>query len=132
MFAWITGVITGLGCVGVAGLTLLENVFPPIPSELVIPMAGFVAATGDLNLGLVIAAASVGSLAGALVWYEVGRRVGEQRLRGWVDRYGRWLTLSAEDVDRAQEWFRRRGAVAVLLGRLVPGVRTLVSLPAGF
>jgi membrane protein DedA with SNARE-associated domain len=132
MFDWITGVIGRLGYAGVAGLTFLENVFPPIPSELVIPLAGYVAAQGDMRLMLVIATASAGSLAGASVWYWIGRRVGERRLRAWVDRHGKWLTLSGKDVDRAQLWFSRRGNAAVFLGRLVPGVRTLVSLPAGF
>jgi membrane protein DedA with SNARE-associated domain len=132
MFDWITGVIGWLGYAGVAGLTFLENVFPPIPSELVIPLAGYVAAQGDMRLMLVIATASAGSLAGAAVWYWIGRRVGERRLRAWVDRHGRWLTLSGEDVDRAQLWFSRHGNAAVFFGRLLPGVRTLVSLPAGF
>jgi membrane protein DedA with SNARE-associated domain len=132
VFDWITSVIARLGYLGVATLTFLENLFPPIPSELVIPLAGFVAAQGDLRLDLVIVMGSVGSLAGALVWYAVGNRVGEQRLRKLVARHGRWLTLSPEDVDRAQQWFRRHGAVAVFVGRLVPGVRTFVSLPAGF
>ena len=132
MFDWITGVIGRLGYAGVAGLTFLENVFPPIPSELVIPLAGYVAAQGDIRLMLVIATASAGSLAGASVWYLIGRRVGERRLRAWVDRHGKWLTLSGKDVDRAQLWFSRHGNIAVFFGRLVPGVRTLVSLPAGF
>ena len=132
MFEWIAGVIAQLGYVGVATLTFLENVFPPIPSELVIPLAGFVAAEGDLNLGLVIALGSAGSLLGAVVWYEVGRRIGERRLRAWVERHGRWLTLSTKDVERAQDWFRRHGGAAVFFGRLMPGVRTFVSLPAGF
>ena len=132
MFDWITGVIERLGYAGVAGLTFLENVFPPIPSELVIPLAGYVAAQGDMRLMLVIATASAGSLAGAAVWYWIGRRVGERRLRAWVDRHGKWLTLSGKDVDRAQLWFSRHGNAAVFFGRLVPGVRTLVSLPAGF
>jgi membrane protein DedA with SNARE-associated domain len=132
MFDWITSVITSFGYPGVALLTFLENVFPPIPSELIIPLAGFVAADGTLRLDVVIVAATAGSLAGAWLWYEVGRRVGEQRLRRWVDNHGAWLTLSADDVDRAQRWFQRHGRVAVLLGRLVPGVRTFVSLPAGF
>jgi len=132
MFDWITGVIGRLGYAGVAGLTFLENVFPPIPSELVIPLAGYVAAQGDMRLMLVIATASAGSLAGAAVWYWIGRRVGERRLRAWVDRHGKWLTLSGKDVDRAQLWFSRHGNAAVFFGRLVPGVRTLVSLPAGF
>ena len=132
MFQWVVGVIARLGYSGVAMLTLLENLFPPIPSELVIPLAGFVASRGDLRLDMVIAAATCGSLAGALVWYAVGRRIGEARLRAWVERHGKWLTLSVKDVDRAQAWFRRHGNGAVLLGRLVPGVRTFVSLPAGF
>jgi membrane protein DedA with SNARE-associated domain len=132
MFNWITGIIGRLGYAGVAGLTFLENVFPPIPSELVIPLAGYVAAQGDMRLMLVIATASAGSLAGAAVWYWIGRRVGERRLRAWVDRHGKWLTLSSKDVDRAQLWFSRHGNAAVFFGRLVPGVRTLVSLPAGF
>jgi membrane protein DedA with SNARE-associated domain len=132
MFDWITGIVRTLGYPGVAVLTFLENVFPPIPSELVIPLAGYVSATGEMGLWGVVAAGSVGSLAGALLWYEVGRRLGERRVREWVDRFGRWLTLSASDVDRAQQWFQRHGAVAVFVGRLIPGVRTFVSLPAGF
>src|SRR5688572_20946219 len=132
MFDWITGVIARLGYLGVAILTFLENIFPPIPSEVVIPLAGFVAAQGDLRIGLVIVTGTCGSLAGAGVWYAVGRRIGEKRVRAWVDRHGKWLTLSATDVDRAQLWFRRHGNTAVLLGRLMPGVRTFVSLPAGF
>ena len=132
MFDWITKVIATLGYSGVAVLTFLETVFPPIPSELVIPLAGFVAAQGELKIAIVIAAASAGSLAGAALWYEIGRRVGERRLRRWVERNGKWITLSVKDVDRSQAWFQRHGNTAVLLGRLVPGVRTFVSVPAGF
>jgi membrane protein DedA with SNARE-associated domain len=132
MFEWITNTVRSFGYAGVAFLTFLENVFPPIPSELVIPLAGFVAAGGGVTLWGVIAAGSVGSLAGAALWYEIGRRVGERRVRAWVDRFGKWLTLGAEDVDRAGEWFQRHGSTAVFVGRLVPGVRTFVSLPAGF
>jgi membrane protein DedA with SNARE-associated domain len=98
----------------------------------VIPLAGFVAAQGDLRVSLIIVMGSLGSLAGATFWYVIGRHVGEHRLRRWVARHGRWLTLSPDDVDRAQHWFRRHGAAAVFFGRLIPGVRTFVSLPAGF
>ncbi len=132
MFDWIASVIGRLGYAGVAALTFLENLFPPIPSELVIPLAGFVAAKGDMGVALVIAAATAGSLAGASVWYVAGRRVGERRLRAWVERHGKWLTLSGHDLDRAQQWFEGHGNTTVFLGRLVPGVRTFVSLPAGF
>ncbi len=132
MFEWITGIIGRRGYLGIAALTFLENVFPPIPSELVIPLAGFVAAEGDLRLDLVIVIAVVGSLAGATVWYELGRRIGERRLRAWIVGYGKWLTISPSDLDQAQEWFRRHGRTAVFVGRLVPGLRTFISLPAGF
>jgi membrane protein DedA with SNARE-associated domain len=132
VFNWIAGIIASLGYFGVAILTLLEHVFPPIPSELILPLAGYVAASGDLGVAMVITTGTVGSLAGATVWYAVGRKVGERRLRAWIDRHGRWLTLSQHDLDRAAQWFERRGKAAVLIGRLVPGVRTFVSLPAGF
>jgi membrane protein DedA with SNARE-associated domain len=132
MFQWITGLIGRQGYAGIAALTFLENVFPPIPSELVIPLAGFVAAEGELRLDLVIAVAVLGSLAGATLWYELGRRIGERRLRRWIGRHGRWLTIGATDLDRAEAWFRRHGKAAVFFGRLVPGLRTFISLPAGF
>jgi membrane protein DedA with SNARE-associated domain len=132
MFDWITRIVRTLGYTGVLALTFLENLFPPIPSELVIPLAGFVAAAGDLHVIGVIIAGTIGSLAGAAVFYELGRHLGERRVRRWVGRHGKWVTLSSTDVDRAQAWFQRHGAAAVFLGRLVPGVRTFVSLPAGF
>jgi membrane protein DedA with SNARE-associated domain len=132
MFEWIVTVIERLGIAGVAALTFLENVFPPIPSELVIPLASFVAARDGSHVAIVIAAGTAGSLGGAGVWYVLGRRVGEQRFRRWVSRHGKWLTLGVKDLDRAQAWFKRHGPAAVFVGRLIPGVRTFVSLPAGF
>jgi membrane protein DedA with SNARE-associated domain len=132
VFDWIAGIIVRLGYAGVALLTFLEHLFPPIPSELILPLAGSVAASGKLGVAMVIATATLGSLAGATFWYVLGRRIGEARLRRWIDRHGRWLTLSGDDVDRAKDWFKRRGKLAVLIGRLIPGIRTFVSLPAGF
>jgi membrane protein DedA with SNARE-associated domain len=132
LFEWITGIIERLGYLGVLALTFLENLFPPIPSEVVIPLAGFVAANGGLRLDGVIVAGTAGSLMGAALWYGVGRQIGERRLRAWVEHSGKWLTLSPNDLDRAQAWFTRHGRTAVLIGRVIPGVRTLVSLPAGF
>jgi membrane protein DedA with SNARE-associated domain len=129
---WIVDFMQGAGYVGIALLMFLENVFPPIPSELIMPLAGYAAADGRLTLAGVIVAGTLGSLASTFIWYEVGRRVGAQRLRSWCGRSGRWLGLSPDEVDTAVAWFRRRsGAAAVLLGRLVPGVRTLISVPAG-
>ena len=132
MFDWISGVVAKLGYMGVAMLAFLEHVFPPIPSELILPLAGYVAASGELGVPAVIVAGSVGSLGGATLWFVIGRRIGEERLRRWIDSHGRWLTLSAADVDRAKDWFERRGKFAVCIGRLMPGIRTFVSLPAGF
>lgn len=131
MFDWIVNLVQQSGSFGVALLMLAENIFPPIPSELIMPLAGFSAARGDLNLVLLIVAGTVGSLLGALFWYYIGKWVGADRLKRWAARHGRWLTLSPEEVDRSSEWFRRRGGAAVLIGRLIPGVRTLISVPAG-
>jgi membrane protein DedA with SNARE-associated domain len=128
---YITHAMTSLGHVGVALLMFLENVFPPLPSELIMPLAGFAAARGDLSLVGVIVAGSLGSLAGQFPLYYLGRAVGEHRLHYLADRYGKWVTLSGHDVDRAADWLRRRGAVAIFLCRLVPGVRSLISIPAG-
>ena len=131
MFDLVTALIARTGSLGVALLMLAENVFPPIPSELIMPLAGFEAARGEFSLVAVLVAGVAGSLAGALMWYGIGAWIGAERLRLWAGRHGRWLTLSPADVDRASAWFLRRGRVAVLVGRLVPGVRTLISVPAG-
>jgi membrane protein DedA with SNARE-associated domain len=131
MFDWITGLMNGLGYAGIALLMFLENIFPPIPSEVVMPLAGFTATQGGMSLVGVIAAGSLGSLAGALPWYYAGRVYGHKRMRDLADRYGRWITVSPEDIDHATDWFNRHGRSAVLIGRLVPGVRTLISVPAG-
>jgi membrane protein DedA with SNARE-associated domain len=131
MFDWITGLMNGLGYAGIALLMFLENIFPPIPSEVVMPLAGFTATQGGMSLVGVIAAGSIGSLAGALPWYYAGRVYGHKRMREFADRYGRWITVSPEDIDHATDWFNRHGRSAVLIGRLVPGVRTLISVPAG-
>lgn len=131
MFDWITGVIDAVGAFGVGLLMLLENVFPPIPSELIMPLAGFNAATGSMSLIAVILMGSAGSLAGALLWYWIGRRLGAQRLKRLAARHGRWLTILPEDLDRSNDWFRRHGGEAVLIGRLIPTVRTFISVPAG-
>jgi len=131
MFDWITGFVVRSGYVGVFLLMLAENVVPPIPSELIMPLAGFTAARGQLSLIPVILAGTAGSLLGAVLWYIVGKRLGLDRLKHLAARHGRWLTLSPDDVDRADDWFRRHGARAVFFGRLIPTVRTLISVPAG-
>jgi len=131
MFEGIVGLVERLGYLGVAALMFLENLFPPIPSELIMPLAGFAAARGDLSLAGVVAAGTAGSVVGALPWYYAGAFLGMDRLRRLASRHGRWLTLSPDDVQHAAEWFARHGTKAVLIGRLIPGVRTLISVPAG-
>lgn len=131
MFDWIASLLEQWGYLGIFVLVLAENLFPPIPSEVVMPLAGFLAARGELALPGTIAAGTAGSVAGALFWYWVGLRFGEARLRRLAARHGRWLALSPGDVDAATGWFDRNGPWVVLLGRMVPAVRTLISIPAG-
>lgn len=131
MTEWITQLVNDLGYVGLAFLTFLENVFPPLPSEIIMPLGGFLASQGRLTLVGVVLAGVLGSVAGSLVLFALGRYFSEERLKEWTVRYGQWLLLSAEDLERAFEWFDRHGKEAVFLARLVPGVRSLISIPAG-
>jgi membrane protein DedA with SNARE-associated domain len=131
VFDWIVSLIDKGGYGGIALLMLLENLFPPIPSELIMPLAGFSAAKGTLHMAGVIVAGTIGSLAGALFWFLIGRWIGPERLKRFAGRHGRWLTLHPNEVDQARAFFTRHQATALLLGRLVPTVRTLISVPAG-
>ncbi len=131
MAAWITDTISSLGYIGIAFLMFMENLFPPIPSELIMPLAGFVVAQGKMDFTLVLVAGVVGTVLGAFPWYYIGRSLGETRLKSLCDCYGKWIGISGEDVTKAKNWFDRHGNKAVLLCRLVPGVRTLISIPAG-
>ncbi len=136
MFADLTddvaGVIEALSYLGVAFLVALESVFPPIPSEVVLPLAGFVAGRGDASVPGMIVAATVGSTIGAWVLYGLSAAIGPVRLHGFVDRHGRWFRLDTHDLKRAEDWFDRRSDAAVLIGRCIPLIRSLISVPAGF
>ncbi|MBW4599545.1 MAG: DedA family protein [Calothrix sp. FI2-JRJ7] len=151
MFDWIIpsviNIVYSLGYFGIALMMFLENLFPPIPSELIMPLAGFTAnpvavaaaqASGKLplsvqplNIGAVFLAGLIGSTLGGLVWYYPGKMLGEKRLKKLADKYGKWITVSSKDITKSIEWFDRQGSKAVFIGRLVPGVRTLISVPAG-
>lgn len=125
---WVGSVIDALGPVGVGGLVLLETVIPPIPSEAVLPAAGYLARLGSLSFSATVLATTVASVLGALLLYGVGRAVGAER----TDRMARRLPLVRDkDLQRAWSAFDRWGWQSVLFGRLIPGVRSLVSLPAG-
>ncbi|MDQ3701671.1 MAG: DedA family protein [Chloroflexota bacterium] len=127
----IEQIITALGYPGIALVMLVENLFPPIPSELVMPFAGFLAGRGEMNLALALLAGTIGSVVGAVVLYYIGFWAGERAVRAFVRRYGRFFLLSEEDLDRTISFFERRGNAMVFFGRLVPLVRSLISIPAG-
>lgn len=127
---WITNLMQAIGGPGVFLAVLLENVFPPIPSEVILPLAGFTAAGPDAPYGVVAAIiwATAGSVLGAALLYWIGLAVGAARLRWIADRMP---LVDSRDVDNAIDWFNRHGSAAVFFGRLVPGVRSLISIPAG-
>ncbi|ACO47189.1 DedA family protein [Deinococcus deserti] len=131
MAEWVQNLMDSMGYLGILLLMVIENVFPPIPSELIMPSAGFAASRGDMNLALVVLMGTLGSVLGTLPLYYLGRAFGEERLVAWADKYGKWLTLSGKDIRKADDWFDRHGTKAVLFGRMVPGIRSLLSLPAG-
>ncbi|MCP9772938.1 DedA family protein [Synechococcus sp. Tobar12-5m-g] len=110
---------------------LLENMVPPIPSELVMPLSGFLVQQGKLQFVPVVVAALIGTVLGAWFWYGIGRLVNEERLEDLVGRHGRWLGLKPADLAVSRRWFARHGAAVVFWGRLVPGIRPFVSIPAG-
>jgi membrane protein DedA with SNARE-associated domain len=121
--------IAGYGAIFAA--MFLENLFPPIPSELIMPLGGFYVQQGKLALFPVVLAGLLGTVLGALPWYGIGRLVNEERIEDWLARHGRWIGISPQELRRSREWFNRHGTALVFWGRLVPGIRTLISVPAG-
>jgi membrane protein DedA with SNARE-associated domain len=129
---WVVATMTSLGYVGIAFLMFMENLFPPIPSELIMPLAGYTSAQGKMAIAPAIIAGVLGTVLGAFPWYYLGKVLGENRIKGWIAKHGKWIGISVEELDKTQRWFQKHGKKAVLFGRLVPVIRTLVSLPAGF
>jgi membrane protein DedA with SNARE-associated domain len=121
--------MAGYGAIGLA--MFLENLFPPIPSELIMPLGGFYVQQGQLSLVPVVLAGLIGTVLGALPWYGIGRLVNEERIEHWLERHGRWIGISTKELRRSRSWFNRHGTALVFWGRLVPGIRTLISVPAG-
>jgi membrane protein DedA with SNARE-associated domain len=124
---WIEYLIEAFGALGVALLMTLENLFPPIPSEFILPFAGFLVGRGELGFPPALVASTAGSLSGALILYALGRWGG----RNLILRYGRFLRVKEADLDRAEGWFDKYDQWVILFGRMVPGVRSVVSIPAG-
>jgi membrane protein DedA with SNARE-associated domain len=129
---WVTNVIETLGYPGLTILVALENLFPPIPSEVILPLAGFLTGQGRFSFVLVLISSTLGSLIGALILYAIGVGLGRGGIRRLFEKYGHLALLTPEDLTRAEDWFDRWGPVAVFTGRLVPVVRSLVSIPAGY
>lgn len=128
---WIIEVISAGGYFGIILLMMVETVFPPIPSELVLPFAGYAAAKGELNVHAVAVSGLIGSLLGAILLYGIGRLVKDEKLIKFIDKYGVWLTVNNEDIAKARQWFDRYSNTAVLIARIFPAIRSLISLPAG-
>ncbi|MBP2313576.1 DedA family protein [Azospirillum soli] len=131
MTEWIIATVQQLGYVGIFLMLILARVLPPVPAETVIPLAGMGAANGDFNLLLVALAGGLGSAVGEMVWYLPAHLLGRERFEAFLRRYGHWLTVRPEQVHQATEWFARRGGIAVMLCQPLPGLRTLISIPAG-
>lgn len=131
MDSWLTDLIEQSGYLGVGFLMFLETVFPPIPSEVIMSLAGFQATQGRLTLVGVIGAGVAGAMLGNTFWYLVARAYGYDRFKKFTTRHGRWLTINPDEVDKAQDWFDRWGAAAVGVGRIIPTARSLISVPAG-
>ncbi|WP_374405679.1 DedA family protein [Pelagerythrobacter sp.] len=131
MTNFILDLIEGWGYLGIAILMFLENVFPPIPSEVIMGLGGVAVSQGRFDFWTLVAVAVAGTVLGNYVWYGIGRWIGYERLKPLIDRYGRWLTLDWEEVEKLHDWFIRYGSGIVFVMRFMPVARTMVSLPAG-
>src|SRR5690625_2007334 len=120
-----------LGYPGIAIIVFLENLFPPIPSEVILPFSGFMTTTGTVGLFGVIMASTVGSLLGAMALYALGGWFGRERIYRIVKRYQRFLGVKPEHVSRAETWFESYGSRTVFICRMIPVLRSLISIPAG-
>ena len=124
-----TNQLIGYGAILVA--MFLENLIPPIPSELIMPLGGFYVSQGQLAFLPVVLAGLIGTVIGALPWYAIGRLVNEERLEQWLAKNGRWIGINPQELARSRKWFNKYGVSLVFWGRLIPGIRTLISVPAG-
>ena len=131
MTEFILNLIAWGGYLGIFLLMVIENVFPPIPSEVIMGFGGMAVARGDMAMLPLLVIGTAGTTVGNLFWYAVGRWIGYQRLKPFVDRHGRWLTLHWEDVERLHRFFVRHGLWVVFVFRFLPTFRTMISLPAG-
>ncbi len=109
----------------------LENIIPPIPSELIMPLGGFFVFQQKLNFYILILWGLIGTIAGSLPWYYLGKSVNEKKLSKFLDKRGKYLGITSKDLEKSKKWFDKYGVALIFWGRLVPGIRTLISVPAG-
>ena len=128
---WIVSVMEGMGYWGILLLVMAENLYPPIPSEIILPLAGFLVAQGSFTLWGVVGSATAGAVLGALILYAAGCWLGMERIYSAVRRYGRYFFISEEHVQQSEHWFQKHGPWTVFFCRIVPVVRSLISIPAG-
>lgn len=131
MQEWIIQIMNQFGYVGIAVLIAIENIFPPIPSEVILTFGGFMTTYTSMNIWLVALFATIGSVIGAIVLYGIGRLLTPQRLAWIIDKWGRILRIKKQDIKKAEKWFNRRGSLTVFFCRFIPIVRSLISIPAG-
>ncbi|HUV16426.1 MAG TPA: DedA family protein [Pelolinea sp.] len=128
---WVENIISTMGYPGLYLVMFLENVFPPIPSEVVLPLAGSLTLTGRFSIGLITLIGMLGSLTGAFAFYGLGKWLGEPNVRKLVGKFGKYALLSTDDLDRSLEWFDKYDDWVIFFSRMVPIVRSLISIPAG-
>jgi membrane protein DedA with SNARE-associated domain len=128
---WIIRLVDSAGYWGVAFLMLLETVFPPVPSEVIMTVAGVSAARGNMTFTGVVASGTAGAMLGNYLWFWLAIKFGPQRLERFLEKHGRWLTLHWTDVERGQALFKKHGSIIVLVARMLPTFRSLISIPAG-
>ncbi|MGM7723921.1 DedA family protein [Metabacillus sp. Hm71] len=128
---WITGIIEQFGYVGIFLMIALENVFPPIPSEVILTFGGMLTNFTDLTVPGVILSATFGSVVGAVILYKIGNLLDVERLEKIVDRWGKVLQVKRKDIYKADQWFDKYGYWTVLICRIIPLIRSLISIPAG-
>lgn len=131
MVEWVTDLIQQSGHFGVFMLMFLENVFPPIPSEIILPLAGFMVSSGEFNFLALLASSTAGAVAGAVFWYYIGLKLGQKRVEKWVNRHSRLLAMTPKDYRKTEAFFIRHSGKSVFFGRMIPTFRSLISIPAG-
>lgn len=128
---WIIRLVDQGGYWGVALLMFLETVFPPVPSEVIMTVAGVSASRGNMTFTGVVGAGTAGAMLGNYLWFWLAIKFGSDRLHRFADRYGRWLTLNWKEIERGHELFRKHGSIIVLVARMLPTLRSLILIPAG-